>query len=95
MLKFAVDSFPLYWVGSAQPVFLYLDLSYYFTFLSPTAFFRLALLFMVLINLYWMLPLLLYLYALQRSHPISQLCKALYLLFRYLLLLPAFNVLLK
>ena len=96
LLKFAVDYFPIYWMGSPQPVFLYLDLSYYFNLVSPAVFFNLVLLWMVVINLYWMLPLLLFLYGVERSSDtLNNFCKALFLLFRNVLLLPAFNVFLE
>lgn len=83
-------------MGTPQPVFLYLDLGYYFKLVSPGVFFNLVLLWMVVMNLYWMLPLLLFLYGVERSNnTLTNFCKAFFLLFRNVLLLPAFNILLE
>lgn len=62
-LKFSIDYFPQYWFTAQQPLFLYLDLSYYFNFLPNSAFIGICVLFVVLINLYWIVPLVIQLYS--------------------------------
>ena len=95
LLKFSVDYFPGAWFGGPQAILLYLDLSYYLNFVSPTSFFDFLIVCMVGMSLYWMLPLLLYLYGIERSNSLANANKAVYLLAKNVLLLPAFIVLLE
>ena len=95
MLKLSIDYFPHAWFAAPQPFFLFLDLSYYFNFVSPAVFFDYLIVFLVAMNLYWMLPFLMQLYGIEKSNTMANFTKGLFLVMKNVLLVPAFNILLK
>jgi hypothetical protein len=95
MLKYSVDYYPAYWFGNNQPVFLYLDLSYYFNYVSANAYFGSLVAIIAIINLYWIAPLFLHLNQIERTNPVNNLLKMVFHLFKSVLVLPLINSLLK
>lgn len=93
MLKFSIDYFTLDWLGYSQPIFSFLDASYYLN-LAPAAFPPALIASLVFINLYWLLQFSAFLSGKQLSNTIANIRKFVFIFARNVLFLPLFNVVL-
>jgi hypothetical protein len=94
VLRYSIDYFTLNWLGYYAPIFTYLDLSFYIKFVTPTTqqiIFSLALLFL---NIYWILPLSLFLSGRTLSNLQQNIRRFMFIVARNLLFLPLLNIVL-
>lgn len=95
ILKFSIDYFTLDWLGYSQPIFSFLDASYYLNFANSSAYQLAFLLSIAYMNIYWMLLLFLFVADRQLGPLGMNIKKFVFILNRNVLLLPFFNLILK
>jgi hypothetical protein len=95
ILKFSIDYFTMDWLGYTQPIFSFLDASYYLNFASSSTYQLVFILSIVYMNLYWIVLLSFFLVGKKYSTLGQNLKKSAFIISRNLLLLPFFNLILK
>jgi hypothetical protein len=95
ILKFSIDYFTMEWVGYQQPIFSFLDASYYLNFSSSNTYQLVFLLSIAYMNLYWMVLLFFFMAGRKLGSIGLNIKKFVFIVNRNLLLLPFFNLILK
>lgn len=95
MLKFCIDYYSLSWFGSIQPIFLYLDFSYYLGSVSESSYQLVLILALIYMNLYWLITLSLFIMGKKMSTVTQNMKKVFFLLSKTILYMPLLNIVLR
>ena len=95
MLRYSIDYLTPNWLAQTTPIFSYTDLSYYLTYASPAVQQLIFALAVVFINLYWILPLSLFLSRREHSNWGMNLQRFLFILTKNVLFLPLLNIVIR
>jgi hypothetical protein len=95
MLKFPIDYFSSDWFGYFQPIFSFLDLSYYQKYMSENAFQTMLIFVVSLITVYWMTLFALYLVKYKFGETTANVRRLALLLMSTVLYMPVLNTVLK
>lgn len=95
MLKFPIDYFSSDWFGYFQPIFSFLDLSYYQKYMTENGFQTVLIFVVTLITVYWMALFGLYLVNYKYGETAANIKRFLLLLVSTVLYMPILNTILK
>lgn len=95
ILKFSIDYFTTDWLGYSQPIFSFVDVSYYLNFTNSDTYQLIFMLSIAYMNLYWMVLLFFFMVDKKLSNLALNIKKFVFVVNRNLLMLPFFNIVLK
>lgn len=95
LFRFSIDYFTSTWLGDPQPIFSYLDLSYYLRFASQNACSITVIVSLIYMNLYWLVHVVIFFADKKLSNIALNVKKLIFIITKNLFFLPLLNIVLR
>ena len=95
MLKYSIDYFSHKWIGREQPIFSYLDISFYSISMSQNIKEIILYLTLTYITLYWLVQLIVFLYINELPNLAQNIKKGVFMVTKYIFFVPFFGTILR